>query len=176
VTKVLRGATVLEIFALLFFPGLMAFAGSMDLFTMTIPNKVSIALLAGFLFFAPLAGLGIYDIALHLACGAVVLCVTVFMFAMGWMGGGDAKIFAAASVWFGFGYVYPFLLIAAIGGGVLTLGLLAFRRLPMPQVLIRQPWLAHLHHPQTGIPYGIAIAAAALIVYPSMPWILGPAV
>lgn len=167
---------VLEAFALCFFPGLMALAGSMDLFTMTIPNKISLALLAGFLVFAPLSGLGVSDIGLHVACGAVVICVTILLFAMGWMGGGDAKIFAAASVWFGFGYVISFLVAAAIAGGALTILLLAFRKLPMPQILIRQVWIDRLHHPDTGVPYGIAIAAAALIVYPTLPYVLQPVI
>jgi len=163
------------ILALCFFPGLIAFAGSMDLFTMTIPNKVSLALVAGFLVLAPVAGLGLYDVALHLACGALVLCITVFMFEMGWMGGGDAKIFAAISLWLGFGYVGNFMVIAAIAGGVLTLGLLMFRKFPLPQVMIRQPWLERLHHPKTGIPYGISISFAALVVYPNTPWLLAAA-
>lgn len=161
------------LFALCFFPGLIAFAGSMDLFTMTIPNKISIALVAGFLVFAPLSGLGLYDIGWHLACGAIVLCVTVFMFAMGWMGGGDAKIFATISLWLGFGYVGNFLIIAAIAGGVLTLALMMFRKYPLPQALLNESWLARLHHPKEGVPYGISIAFGALFVYPSTPWILG---
>ncbi len=159
--------------ALCFFPGLIAFAGSMDLFTMTIPNKISLALIAGFLLLAPLMGFGIYDIMMHLACGVLVLCVTVFMFEMGWMGGGDAKIFAAISLWLGFDFVGSFLLVAAIAGGALTIGLLVFRKIPLPNILERQAWLARLHHPKTGIPYGISISFGALVVYPNTPWILG---
>jgi hypothetical protein len=30
-------------------------------------------------------------------------------------------------------------------------------------------WLSRLHHPKTGVPYGIALAAAALAVYPHAP-------
>ena len=50
--------------------------------------------------------------------------------------------------------------------------LLLFRMLPLPQIAISQAWLVKLHHPRTGVPYGIAMAAAALLVYPSTPWFL----
>lgn len=160
-------------FALCFFPGLIAFAGSMDLFTMTIPNKVSLALVAGFLIFAPMTGVSPYDMALHMLCGAIVLAVTVFMFEMGWMGGGDAKIFSAIALWLGFGYVGNFLVIAALAGGLLTLGLLMFRKFALPEAMQRQQWIARLHHPKTGIPYGISIAFGALVVYPATPWVMG---
>jgi prepilin peptidase CpaA len=31
------------------------------------------------------------------------------------------------------------------------------------------PWLERLHAPRTGVPYGIALAAAALVVFPESP-------
>ena len=164
---------MLEIVALCLFPGLMLFAGSMDLFTMTIPNKISIALLVGFLIFAPLTGMGLADIGWHLACGGIALVITVGMFAMGWLGGGDAKVFSAAAVWFGFSYTVPFLAVTAVAGGVLSLGIVLFRTIPLPQILVRQEWLARLHDPKGYVPYGIAIAAGALIVYPETSWVLG---
>jgi prepilin peptidase CpaA len=49
---------------------------------------------------------------------------------------------------------------------VLTLVILQARRWPLPAVLARQPWIARLHAIETGIPYGIALAVAGLIVYP----------
>ncbi|MEO0620097.1 MAG: prepilin peptidase [Pseudomonadota bacterium] len=162
------------LFALCFVPGLIAFAGAMDLFTMTIPNRVSIALVSGFLIFAPLTGMGPTDMLWHIACGAMMLAVTIGMFELGWMGGGDAKMFSAISLWFGFSHLGSFLLLAVILGGVLTLGLLLFRKFPLPQSWVRQKWIDRLHHPKTGVPYGISIAAGALLVYPSTQWVLGP--
>jgi prepilin peptidase CpaA len=149
----------------------MALAGSMDLFTMTIPNRISIALVAGFALLAPLVGMSLEDIAIHVATGFAVLTLTFAMFAKGWIGGGDAKVFAAASLWLGFDFIAPFCGLAAIAGGLLTIFLLVFRLVPLPAVMMREAWLARLHHRQTGIPYGIAIAAAALMIYPSTPWL-----
>jgi prepilin peptidase CpaA len=148
----------------------MTFAGSMDLVTMTIPNKISLFLIAAFAVMAPIVGLGPIDIAWHVACGAAMLSIGIFMFAMGWVGGGDAKIFAAIALWLGFDFLAEFILIAAVAGGFLTFGLLFFRKLPLPAFMICQDWIARLHHPKTGVPYGIALAAGALAVYPHTPY------
>ncbi|MEZ5923535.1 MAG: prepilin peptidase [Hyphomicrobiaceae bacterium] len=153
------------------FPWAMAYAGSMDLVTMTIPNRISILLVAGFVALAPFAGLSAYEIAMHLAAGSIVLAIGIALFSQGWIGGGDAKIFAAASLWLGFEHLGHFIALSAIAGGFLTMGLLFFRIMPLPVMLVEQDWIARLHHRKTGVPYGIAIAAAALMVYPSTEWL-----
>lgn len=152
---------------LVLFPLLMAYAASSDLFTMTIPNRLSLLLLASFPLMAYAAGLGIHATLMNLAAGALVLVVTFALFAFGWIGGGDAKLAAATAVWLGFGVLVDYLLIATLAGGALTLGLLAMRQLPLPGFAARWPWLARLHDHRTGVPYGIALAGAALAVYPS---------
>ncbi len=157
---------------LVIFPCLVAFAGASDLFTMTIPNRVALLLLTGFALLAPFAGLSLTDIGLHLAAGGIVLALGFAYFAAGWMGGGDAKLAAAAAVWLGFSpLLLHFLLLAVIYGGALTLLLLLFRSVPvLPAAVHGQNWLLRLHCPQTGVPYGIAIALAALQLYPQTLW------
>jgi prepilin peptidase CpaA len=161
---------ILDIARLLFFPALMAFAAASDLFTMTISNRVSLALAAGFLVLAVASGMSVHDIMLHLAAGATVLVVGFGCFAMGWVGGGDAKVAAAAGLWFGFAHLMNYLLYASLFGGALTLLLLQFRQWPLPVAFAGQPWLARLHAKETGIPYGIALAIGALTVYPETEW------
>jgi prepilin peptidase CpaA len=148
----------------------MAFAGSMDLVTMTIPNRISIFLIGAFVVLAPFSGLTPTQLATHVATGAAMLTIGIFMFARGWIGGGDAKIFATAALWFGYDFLGEFAMLSAVAGGALTIGLLLFRMLPLPSLATGQAWLVRLHHPRTGVPYGIAMAAAALMVYPSTPW------
>src|SRR3954465_4023119 len=97
-----------DITRLLLFPALMAFAAASDLFTMTIPNRVSLALAGGFLALALLTGMGFYDILNHLAAGAFVLTVAFACFTLGWVGGGDAKMVAGAALWFGFGHLMDY--------------------------------------------------------------------
>lgn len=153
-------------FALLFFPALMAYAASSDLLTMKISNQVSIALVIGYVLFSMIVGIPITTIALHLACGAAILMITFAMFCFGWMGGGDAKLASATSVWLGWSLVVEYSLIASVLGGILTLGLLYVRKFPLPPSLMRHAWITRLHDSKTGIPYGIALAFAGLIFYP----------
>jgi prepilin peptidase CpaA len=155
---------------LVLFPAIMAFAASADLFTMTISNRIPVILAAGFLVLAALDGLPPADIGNHLAAGLVVLAACFAFFARGWIGGGDAKLAAATALWFGWTDLYAYLLYASLLGGALTLLLLEFRRRTLPPALAGQAWVARLHEPNGGVPYGIALAAAALLTYPSTPW------
>lgn len=162
---------ILDVARLLLFPALMAFAAASDLFTMTISNRVSLALAAGFVVLAFASGMGTPQILMHLAAGAAVLVVAFGCFAFGWIGGGDAKVAAGAALWFGFSHLLNYLLYASLFGGALTLLLLQFRQWPLPYALAGQPWLLKLHAKDSGIPYGIALAIGALVVYPETDWI-----
>lgn len=162
---------MLDVARLLVFPALMAFAATSDLFTMTISNRVSLALVASFLALAPLTGMGLEQVLLHFGAGALVLVLAFGCFAMGWMGGGDAKILAAVSLWFGFSHLLDYLLYASVFGGALTLLLLQFRQWPLPYMLAGQAWLLRLHAKESGIPYGVALAIGALLVYPETDWV-----
>lgn len=156
--------------ALLVFPVAMTFAGALDLLTFTIPNRVSLALLAGFLAAAPMAGMPLPTFLTHLGAGVSMLLVGFAMFSRGWIGGGDAKLMAAAALWLGFDSLLVYLFWTALLGGGLSLLLLAYRRYFPPLWLMRQQWAMRLHDPREGIPYGIALAAAGLLVYPSTAW------
>jgi prepilin peptidase CpaA len=161
---------MMETIRLLLFPALMAFAASSDLFTMTISNKVSLALAAGFLVMALAIGMSPADIGMHFAAAAVVLVVAFAFFTQGWVGGGDAKLAAVVSLWFGFDHLLEYLLDAALLGGVLTFALINFRLVPLPPKIAQWAWVARLHEKKGGVPYGIALAAAALIIYPDTIW------
>ena len=158
---------------LLTFPAIMAFAGSMDLLTLTIPNRVSLALVAAFPLAAALVGMDWMTVAGHLGAGALMLAVGIGMFARGWLGGGDAKLLAAAALWLGFEHLAGYLLLVAIAGGALALLVLSYRNWAPPPWMLGQPWAMRLHDKKVGIPYGIALAAAALWIYPSTPWFTG---
>jgi prepilin peptidase CpaA len=162
---------ILDIMRLSLFPALMAFAAASDLLTMTISNRVSLALAAGFLVVALASGMGLSDILLHVGAGAAVLTVAFACFAMGWVGGGDAKVAASAALWFGFADLMNYLVYASIFGGALTLLLLQFRQWPLPYALAGQTWLLRLHAKESGIPYGIALALGALTIYPETEWV-----
>ena len=151
--------------ALLFFPFAMAFAASSDLLTMRISNKLVLLLVAGFALMALAIGLPLELVAMHIACALAVLVVGFAFFALGWIGGGDAKLAAATTLWLGFGLALPYLVYAALLGGVLTLAILALRQLPLTPLLARFVWLERLHDRKSGVPYGVALAIAGLLVY-----------
>jgi prepilin peptidase CpaA len=157
---------MLETATLLFFPALMVFAAVSDLLTMTISNRVSIALAILFVVMALACDLPTAEIFWHLACGMVMLVVTFFLFARGWIGGGDAKLAAATAIWLGFDHLGDYALSASVLGGLLTLVIIGLRKWPLPSFLVARQWAARLHEPTTGIPYGIALASAGLILYP----------
>jgi len=159
-----------DVTRLLLFPALMVFAASSDLLTMTISNRLSLALAGSFFPLTIVIGMSLPAIGMHLAAAALVLAVCFGFFSMGWMGGGDAKLAAVTTLWFGFDYLLDYLIYAALFGGALTLLLIQFRKLPLPEALARQSWILRLHETGGGVPYGIALAAAALTVYPKTAW------
>jgi prepilin peptidase CpaA len=163
--------TILSYGAFLIFPLVMVYAGVSDLLSMTIPNRLSLLGIAAFIIAAPIAGLGLGDIGLHLAAGAVVLVAGFAMFAFGWIGGGDAKIAAVAALWLGLSHTLEFLLLSSVFGGMLSIFILLARRRFLPVIAVRQQWIMRLHDPSTGVPYGLALGAAALAVYPKTIWL-----
>ena len=161
---------ILDLARLLLFPAMMAFAAASDLFTMTISNRVSLVLVAGFFALALAGGMAPYEMLSHVGAGALLLVVAFTCFAMGWVGGGDAKVAASVALWFGFAQLMNFLLYASLFGGALTFVLLQLRQWPLPRILKGQAWLVRLHDMRTGIPYGIALAIGALMIYPETEW------
>lgn len=164
---------MLEAIIFVVFPFSMAFAAFSDLLTMTIANRVSLLLIATFAFVAPLTGMDLATYGMHFAAGGLMLTVTFTLFAMGGLGGGDAKLLSAIAVWCGFSNVLvEFLLYAALLGGQLTVMLVLWRGSYFAFIAgAKFSFMERLGRHEVGIPYGIALGAAGLIVAPSMPLI-----
>ncbi len=152
------------------FPLAMAYAAISDLMTMTISNRLTLALAASFVVLSPFTGMDINTFGLHWAAGGAVLAVAFACFAFGWIGGGDAKLASATALWLGWNSTIEFIAIASIFGGALTLLVLTFRWSVLPAFIIRQPWIQRLHDERAGVPYGVALAAAGLVTYPHTVW------
>jgi len=146
--------------------GCLIAAAGWDLATYTIPNPIQIVLLAGFFLFAFASGMSFGVLSGHLLAGVVGLVIGFALFGLGYVGGGDAKLFACVSLWFGLPDLLPYALTASMFGGALTLGLLFFRKIPLPALLARQQWLMRLHDRESGIPYGVALAAGSFAILP----------
>ncbi len=154
------------------FPLCLAIAACSDFLTMLIPNRVSAILLASFFVVAPLAGLGLTEIAMHLAAGLIVFSVCFALFALNVMGGGDAKLLTASAVWFGLTFsLLEFLVCVSFLGGILTLGVLSLRAHTNTILASGLPVPGHILMAKK-VPYGIAIGVGAFMAYPSSPLML----
>jgi len=147
------------------FPLLMIFAAAMDVLTMRIANGISIALIASFVIVALVAGMPAQQMLVHVGVALAVLVANMALFYLRLVGGGDAKLLAAAALWVGYEQLLPFVVFVTVFGGALALLLLAYRRLPAAALPL-PAWASRLHNHGEGMPYGVAIAAGALLVYP----------
>lgn len=150
------------------FPLCLAYAAFSDMFTMTIPNRVSIILIASFAVIAPFTGMawGVYG--QHFAAAALVFAVCFALFGFGLMGGGDAKLLTAVALWFGLNiHLFNFLVYVALFGGLLTVLIVLARTDRFALVVNRVGMFNHLTDPALGVPYGVAIGIAGFICFPA---------
>ncbi len=161
---------MMELLILVVFPLAMFFAAASDLLTMTIPNKVSLILIFGFVILSWFIGMDIQAFAWHWALAGIVLVCGFGFFAAGWMGGGDVKLAAATSLWLGWEFTLPYLAIAGFMGGILTILIMIARSKELPLSLYKIKWISRLHAKNEGVPYGIALGPAAVLVYQDTPW------
>lgn len=155
----------------LVFPALVITAALRDVTSYTIPNWISLALVAGFAPAALVMGLPLSAVGLHLGVGAAALVLGMVMFALRWIGGGDAKLFAAAALWLGWPAAGSYGAFTAIAGGGLAMGLITLRTGWLrPYVIAGPTWMSRLAEPDEAVPYGLAIAVGGLAAFPLSPF------
>ena len=143
-------------------------AGLYDITTFTIPNWLTGAIAVAFLPAAFACHLTLGQFGLSAAVGSGALVLGVFMFAMNWIGGGDAKLLAGASLWIGWPGVIQFMIVTGLAGGILAITLMAMRSVWLRRYAAAGPaWMNRLATPGGAAPYGVAIAAGALVSFPS---------
>ncbi len=159
--------SLLQAGLVLIFPALVIVGALRDAVSYTIPNWISAALILAFFPAALILGLAPSAIGLHAAVGGAALVAGMVMFALGWIGGGDAKLFAAAGLWLGWPAAATYLLVTGVAGGALALALLGLRSLWVrPYVMNGPAWFGRLATPGENVPYGVAIAVGALAAFP----------
>lgn len=158
---------MLEFVALAPFPALLIYAAASDVARLTIANWISIALSALFIPAGLTLGVPLPEIGMHFLFGAAVLAVGFFLFQANIIGGGDAKLLAAASVWTGFPAFLPFMFWTAVSGGLMALLLIAARHV-LKQTETNPPFVNKLLEHKGGIPYGVAIMTGGLMAMPAM--------
>ena len=96
----------------------------------------------------------------NFAVFAVLLVVGTPLFAAGKLGGGDVKLLAAVGLWFSIKSAAWMLVAVMLAGGLLALLVLALRMFSWSEAARQRIVVLR---PKGGIPYGVAIAAGALI-------------
>lgn len=156
---------MIEVVLLTAFAAVVLAGAVYDAATLTIPNWISLFLVGLFPVLALTAGLAWSEVGLHLAVGIMALLLGMGLFAANIVGGGDAKLFAAIALYMGLGWVGSYVFTVALAGGCLAVALIALRAVaasPLGVFLV-----PYVRLPKSGIPYGIAIAAGGLFVFPT---------
>ena len=135
---------------MLVFPVAMAFAAANDLFTMKIPNKISILLVAAFALAALYIAMPVETVLMHVGIGLLVLAVGFVLFSMNLLGGGDAKLMAAGALWMGPEHALFYVAYVTIFGGFLSVAILAYRKLVPARVTSLPTWATKLHAKEPG--------------------------
>lgn len=148
------------------YPLCLGYAVLSDVRRLIIPNGTCILIAAMFLPTALLAGMEASTLVWHYVTGAGLLAVGIALFSRGLIGGGDAKLLAAAGVWIGPGDLWAYLGLVAVLGGVLAAIILIAqknrRRLPFLKAV---PWLRNGEARTHPTPYGAAIGLAAVYLF-----------
>ena len=161
--------TGLEFFIILSFLTLIFSAAISDLTRFKIPNKYPFFISLLFFISSALVNWSWWFVIHNLLTALVILLICFLFFIKRYIGGGDAKLFSAISLWAGLNGIYEFVLIMAISGGVLSILLILFRKLTLSPVLKRIYWINQLHSNKNQIPYGLAIAFGALVTFDQFP-------
>ena len=163
-------STIAALAGLLLFVFAMLSAAVSDVMTYKIRNNLTLTLLLAYLAFAPIVPGE--EIGRSVAVAGVVLLVSFALFAVGLIGGGDAKLAAVTTLWLGADNAFAYVLLLSLLGGVLAVIVYFCRTRPLPERLANTVWIARLRARAEGaeLPYGVAITLAGLCFLPSTPW------
>ena len=148
----------------------MIFAATHDALSRRVSNRLTALIAVVFFPLAWVEGMPLIAMPIHLGAGIGLLVLGFCLFSFGFFGGGDAKLLAAAGIWFGIDGLVQFLAFTVITGGLLALAVLAWSVISIDAELRgialsrRAAWL------KPSVPYGYAIAAGAILAFPDSWW------
>ncbi len=151
------------------FPLIVAYAAVTDFISMTIANRIPIALVVAFCLLAPFSGMNWLEAGLAALAALMLFSAGYVCFVMNWVAGGDVKFAAAVALWLGWNHLLEYLVIFSLYGGVLTVLALTLSRVLEPLPILRVGFLEQFSA-HRKIPYGIALAVAGLQIYPTTIW------
>lgn len=133
----------------------LLYAAFTDIRSRTIANWLNLAIAAVAPVFWWASGLSLWpDVAIQLGVALAAFAVFAGMFAFGMMGGGDVKLLTALALWIEPNAFLQLLLVMAVAGGLLTVGMAAVHAMRKQKEKL-------------AIPYGVAIAIGAF-------WVIAP--
>lgn len=149
------------------FLALCVFAALHDVNRLTIPNWLNLTLAGLFVPAALASGLPLEMLGGHVLAGGLAFVIAVGLFAFRIFGGGDAKMIPAVMLWMGPGAALSFVItMVMIGGACAMILLIGKRSIPAAAIpgFMRAPFEGN-----GGVPYGVAIAAGALLAGAASP-------
>lgn len=159
-------------------PALLIVAAASDVMSFRIPNWLTVLTAVLFFPMALATGMPWHEFGMHVLAGIILFIVGFAFFQVGIFGGGDAKLMAAAGLWFGTAKVLPFLFLTAIAGGALALvvGLWSAFMLHW-EIHGDKGVLAslgqHLRQMKPNVPYGFAFALGGILAFKDTWWMNG---
>lgn len=145
------------------FVAFLVLAAYSDVTDLRIPNRLTGAMAVTGPAATMLAGPGAAAVPPALLTAAVVLAIGWGMFELGWLGGGDAKLAAAAALWLGPGATMAFVLVTALFGALLAALLLGLSRLERRRAAVGGRWHGRLLADRIAVPYAAAMAPAGVV-------------
>ncbi|HLA02468.1 MAG TPA: prepilin peptidase [Aestuariivirga sp.] len=154
------------------FPLLMIIAGAGDALSLRIPNWLTLTIFTAFFPLAFATGMPLDIFGLHLLTAVILFVLGFLLFSAGLFGGGDAKLMAAAGIWFGSAQALPFLIFTAMAGGILALCVGLWSIISMSWEIRDASWSKKLLGLRPNVPYGYAFAIGAILAFPQSWWMV----
>ena len=169
---------MLEQLSITLLPVLLIIAAVGDVVSLRIPNWLTILIAVLFIPMALLTGMPAQEFGMHILAGALLFGFGFIFFQFGLFGGGDAKLMAAAGLWFGTAQTLPFLFWTAVAGGLLAAVLGTYSMVMMSweiheRVESENSWRAKFNSLKPNIPYGLAFAIGGIIAFRDTWWMTG---
>jgi prepilin peptidase CpaA len=149
-------------FNFLAFVSLLFWAALSDFLSFKIPNFISILLVLLYFFALLPSNWDFSQLVSNLTTAVGVLTICFLLFIRGYIGGGDAKLIAAISLWTGVEGLSTFIFFTTLSGGGIALLLISFRYFTLSEKLKKICCIKQLYDEKTYVPYAIAIAGGAL--------------
>ena len=161
---------MLHALSLYLLPALLIIAAASDTLYLRIPNWLTLGTALAFFPMALATGMPWADLGWHALSGLLLFLAGFLLFQMRLFGGGDAKLMAAAGLWFGTQQVLPFLFFTVLAGGLLALAVAAISMTGVHLEITAEKLSRKFSEVKPTVPYGIALAIGGILAFRDSWW------